>query len=68
MLFENVDFSALDLPPAALKLREEVREFLKAEVAAGAFTPQLGHTEFDVEFTRKVASRGWIGIDRKSVV
>ncbi len=62
MLFDNVDFSALDLPPAALKLREEVREFLKAELAAGAFTPHLGHTEFDVAFTRKVASRGWIGM------
>jgi len=62
LLFDNVDFSALDLPPAALKLREEVREFLKAELAAGAFTPHLGHTEFDVAFTRKVASRGWIGM------
>lgn len=62
MLFENVDFSRLELPEAALKLREEVRAFLRAELAAGSFTPHLGHTEFDAEFTRKVAARGWIGM------
>ncbi|OGA51761.1 MAG: acyl-CoA dehydrogenase [Betaproteobacteria bacterium RIFCSPLOWO2_12_FULL_62_13] len=62
MFFENVDFSALELPAPALKLREEVRAFLREEVAAGALTPHLGHTEFDAEFTRKVASRGWIGM------
>lgn len=62
MFFENVDFSALELPPAALKLREEVRAFLRAEVAAGAFVPHLGHTEFDAAFTRRVAERGWIGM------
>ena len=62
MLFENVDFSALELPPAALRLREEVRAFLKSEVAAGAYTPRLGHSEFDADFTRRVAARGWIGM------
>ena len=62
MLFENVDFSALELPPAALRLREEVRAFLRSEVAAGAYTPRLGHSEFDADFTRKVAARGWIGM------
>jgi len=62
LFFENVDFSALELPGAALELREQVRAFLKAEIAAGAFTPHLGHAEFNAEFTRKVASRGWIGM------
>ena len=62
MFFESVDFSALELPPAARSLREEVRAFLQAEVAAGSFTPHLGHAEFDAEFTRKVAARGWIGM------
>ncbi len=62
MFFESVDFSALELPPAAQSLREEVRAFLQAEVAAGSFTPHLGHAEFDAEFTRKVAARGWIGM------
>jgi acyl-CoA dehydrogenase len=62
VFFESVDFSALELPPAAQSLREEVRAFLKTEVAARAFTPRLGHTEFDAAFTRKVAARGWIGM------
>ncbi|OGA02690.1 MAG: acyl-CoA dehydrogenase, partial [Betaproteobacteria bacterium RIFCSPLOWO2_02_64_14] len=62
MFFENVDFSALELPPPALKLREEVRAFLRAEVAAGSFAPRLGHAEFDAEFTRRIAARGWIGM------
>ena len=62
MFFENVDFSSLELPPAALALREEVRVFLKTEIAAGSFTPRLGHTEFNAEFTRKLARRGWIGM------
>jgi len=62
LFFENVDFSSLELPPAALALREEVRVFLKTEIAAGSFTPRLGHTEFNAEFTRKLARRGWIGM------
>jgi len=62
MFFENVDFSTLALPTSALKLREEARAFLATEVAAGAYTPHLGHTEFDADFTRKVAARGWIGM------
>jgi len=62
VFFESVDFSALELPPAAQALREEVRAFLRAELAAGAYTPHLGHTEFDAAFTRKVAARGWIGM------
>ncbi len=61
-MFQQVDFSALELPVQARKLQQEVREFLRAEIAAGAFTPHLGHTEFDAEFTRKIAARGWIGM------
>jgi alkylation response protein AidB-like acyl-CoA dehydrogenase len=62
LFFENVDFSALELPAPALRLREEVRAFLRAEVQAGAFAPHLGHSEFDGEFTRRVAAQGWIGM------
>ena len=62
MFFESVDFAALELPAAAVHLREEVRAFLKQELAAGTYTPHLGHTEFSLEFTRKVAQRGWIGM------
>jgi acyl-CoA dehydrogenase len=60
--FESVDFSTLTLPPEALALREEVRSFLREEIAAGSFTPRLGHAEYDAAFTRKVAARGWIGL------
>jgi acyl-CoA dehydrogenase len=62
VFFENVDFAALELPPPALRLREEVRAFLKQALASGAYTPHLGHTEFNLDFTRKVAQRGWIGM------
>ena len=62
MFFENIDFSALELPSAALKLRDEVRAFLNEEIAAGSYTPHLGHAEFDVAFTKRVAARGWIGM------
>ena len=61
-MFQQVDFSALELPAAARELQQEVLEFLRAEIAAQAFTPHLGHTEFDAAFTRKVAARGWIGM------
>lgn len=54
----------VELPESALKLREEVREFLAAERAAGTFTPRcdawLG--AFSEEFSRKLGERGWIGI------
>lgn len=62
MFFDVVDFSALQLPPAALKLREEIRAFLREELRARTYEPHLGHSEFDAEFTRKLGRRGWIGM------
>jgi acyl-CoA dehydrogenase len=61
-MFDQVDFSALELPPSALALQREVREFVAREFAALDFRPSLGHTEFHAEFTRRVAARGWIGM------
>ena len=61
-MFDQVDFSALELPAAARQLQKEVREFLRTEFAALNFKPRLGHTEFHPEFTRRVAARGWIGM------
>jgi acyl-CoA dehydrogenase len=61
-VFQQVDFSALELPAPARKLQQEVREFLRAEVTAQTFQPRLGHSEFNAEFTRRVAARGWIGM------
>ena len=40
----------------------KVREFVHAQFAALPYVPQLGHTEFHPEFTRRVAARGWIGM------
>jgi alkylation response protein AidB-like acyl-CoA dehydrogenase len=61
-MFDEVDFSVLQLPAAAIKLQQEVREFLHGEIASGAFAPRLGHAVFDPAFTRRVAERGWIGM------
>ena len=61
-MFDAVDFSALALPPQAETLRAEVRAFLREEVKAGRIVAHLGHTEYDKDFTRKVAARGWIGM------
>jgi acyl-CoA dehydrogenase len=61
-MFDQVDFSALELPPSARALQREVREFLRTELAALGFTPHLGHAEFHAGFTRRVAERGWIGM------
>ncbi len=61
-MFQQVDFSALDLPPAARALQLDVREFLRAEMAAGTFEAHLGHTEFNAELSRKIGARGWIGM------
>jgi len=61
-MFDQVDFSALELPPSARALQREVREFLRTELAALGFTPHLGHAEFHADFTRRVAERGWIGM------
>ena len=61
-MFQHVDFSALELPVAARQLQHEVRDFLRAEIAAQTFTPHLGHTEFNAELSRKIGARGWIGM------
>jgi acyl-CoA dehydrogenase len=61
-MFDQVDFSALELPPDARELQREVREFVRTELAELKYKPRLGHTEFHPEFTRRVASRGWIGM------
>ena len=61
-MFQQVDFSALALPAAACRVQQEVREFLRGEIAAQAFRPHVGHTVFDAGFTRKIAARGWIGM------
>jgi acyl-CoA dehydrogenase len=62
MLFDNTDFSSLELPRHVTDLRREVRDFLDEERRRGSFRVHLGHGEFDAEFSRKLGSRGWIGM------
>ena len=62
MLFNNTDFSSLDLPRHVAELRRDVREFLEGERRKNTFMVHLGHGEFDPEFSRRVGSKGWIGM------
>jgi acyl-CoA dehydrogenase len=55
---------ATALPPSADRLRSEVRSFLAAELAAGAFVPRCDNwlSGIDPAFSRKLATRGWVGM------
>lgn len=50
--------------PQMEALRNEVRRFLDAEIAAGRFTPWVDTwlTRWDEDFTRRLADRGWVGM------
>ncbi|MFA7503936.1 MAG: acyl-CoA dehydrogenase family protein [Burkholderiaceae bacterium] len=57
------DFEPVRMPDSVPALREEVRELIAAEVAAGAFRPQRNSwNTFDPDFSRKLGERGWIGM------
>ncbi|MFC9978360.1 acyl-CoA dehydrogenase family protein [Gordonia sp. NPDC127522] len=45
-------------------LREEVRDFLRIELAGGAFRPDVDSwmTGFDPDFSRRLGDRGWLGM------
>jgi len=56
-------FDPVRMPPAAQALRAEVRAFIAAEVARGAFTPSRNSwSSFDPAFSRKCGARGYIGM------
>ena len=56
-------FPAVELPPATLALRDEVREFLAHERAAGSFTPLCdGWLTPAFDFSRKMGQRGFLGL------
>ena len=59
-----IRFDQIRLPPEARALREEVREFIRQQTAAGTLSPRPGaaRAEFNPEFSRKVGARGWIGM------
>lgn len=58
------------VPPASVdaattaELRDEVRDFLADQLAAGAFTPSVDAwlTGWDENFTAALAARGWLGM------
>lgn len=51
-------------PTTTRALRDEVREFLDGQLAAGAFTPSVDAwlTGWDENFTAALAARGWLGM------
>jgi acyl-CoA dehydrogenase len=52
-------FDPIRLPPECVRLRQEVREFLRDELDSG----RRGRREaFNREFSRKVGAKGWIGM------
>ncbi len=56
-------FPPVELTPALSDLRLEVRTFLTAEIQSGGFAPGPGGWKrFDMDFSRKVAKRGWVGM------
>jgi acyl-CoA dehydrogenase len=59
-----LQFDPLRLPSTCQSLREEVRQFLCDEIAAGTFDPhhpEVGERN-EKSFAKKVAARGWIGM------
>ncbi|MFE6687501.1 acyl-CoA dehydrogenase family protein [Streptomyces sp. NPDC057743] len=64
MVLSALSTGAVQLPPEARKLRQEVRDFLTEERAAGTILgrPDSWLTGWDPAFTRRLAERGWVGM------
>jgi alkylation response protein AidB-like acyl-CoA dehydrogenase len=58
MSYQGFRFDPVELPPAALSLRQEVREFLSEHKDR----MQGMHGTFDRDFSRMVGARGWLGM------
>ena len=57
-------FDPIRLPKECEDLREEVRAFIREEVAAGTWDPNaVGRDDaFNYDFAKKVGKKGWIGL------
>lgn len=56
-------FEPLQLPPECEALRQQVRDFLAREVAAGSYDPsRCTWTSWDPAFSRKCAAAGLVGL------
>jgi acyl-CoA dehydrogenase len=62
MLLNNFTDAGENVHPGLTALREEVREFLAREAAAGSYTRKTGWDHWDPAFSRKLGARGWIGM------
>ena len=60
---ENFKFKPVNMPADVPKLRSEVREFLRVELAGlEAREKAKSWSGFDEEFSRKLAKQGWVGM------
>lgn len=58
-----IDFEPVELSDDELHLRDEVIDFLRAELPRGSFRPGLGmNAEKDPAFSRRLGERGWLGM------
>ena len=56
-------FEPVEMPPAATRLRAEVRTFVEEEISKGTFAPTVGAmTGFDAAFSAKCGERGYLGM------
>ena len=58
-----LEFVTPYLPPAAVSLRQQVRDFLAAELDAGLWTPQSNcWMQYDAAFSKRCGQAGFIGL------
>src|SRR5260370_9040638 len=56
-------FDPVELPPECDALRNEVRDFIADELAAGLWVPNSDFgSHRSSEFSRRLGARGWIGM------
>lgn len=57
-------FDPIRLPDRLTALRQEAREFIRAEIDAGTFDPTTREQPWEacIAFAKKVAAKGWIGM------
>src|SRR5260370_15600163 len=56
-------FDPVELPPACDVLRNEVRDFIAVELAAGLWVPNSDFgSHRSAAFSRRLGARGWIGM------
>jgi acyl-CoA dehydrogenase len=59
----SVRFPVYEMPPAAERLRAEVREFITRELEAGLWVPRGDFsTHYDPAFSQRIGARGWLGM------